>query len=155
MGVGFTAMCALLVVGALNEGDTAAAYVLGAPGAVLGAVGTLLFAALPRKRITLVGGVLHINDTAYPQARVSTLGLTGEGFSTSIAFHITATPDAPHIWISKWSFPDVITIHKRLSAFLPMDELPPERPNPFLRRWHARQAEIAAAEEAEKSKRGR
>ncbi len=152
LGVGFTAICALLVAGSLKEGDTAAAYLLGAPGTVLGAVGTLLFAVLPRKRIALTANVLHINGTPYPQARISTLGLTGEGFSTSKAFHITAEPEAQPIWISKWGFPKVIRMHKHLGTVLPMDDLPPERPNPFLRRWHKRQAEIEAAEEAAKQR---
>lgn len=134
LGVGFTAICALLVVGSLNEGDTAAAYFLGAPGTVLGVIGTLVFAMLPRKRIALTENVLHINGTAYPLARISTLGLTGEGFSTSKAFHITVEPEAQPIWISKWGFPRVIHMHKHLATALPVDDLPPERPNPFLRR---------------------
>ncbi|MFT6818023.1 MAG: hypothetical protein ACJATT_001836 [Myxococcota bacterium] len=150
LGVGFTLICALLVVGSLNEGDTAAAYWLGAPGTVLGILGTLIFAVLPRKRIALMDNVLHINGAAYPQARVSTLGLTGEGFSTSQAFHITVQAGAQPIWISKWGFPLVLTMHKHLAAVLPVDDLPPERPNPFLRRWHARQAEIEAAKDAAK-----
>lgn len=153
LGVGFTAICALLVVGSLNEGDTATATLLGAPGTALGAVGTLLFAALPRKRIALRDGVLHINGSAYPDARISTLGLTGEGFSTAKAFHITAEAGAQPIWVSKWGFPRVVRMHRHLASVLPVDELPPERPNPFLRRWHARQAEIEAEKEAARRRR--
>lgn len=144
LGVAFTAMCTLLLVGSLNEGDAAAAFAIGLPGTVLGSLGTLLYAALPRRRVVLKDGLVRLGKTPCPDARISTLGTTGEGFSTTDAFQLIPGPGLAPLWFTKWSFPALRTMHARLSETLPVDPLPPERPNPFLRKFHARQAEREA-----------
>ena len=124
LGCGFTIVCILLIAGSLNEGDVATVRYLAAPASALGFLGTLGFAALPRRRIALVDGVLHIDEVPYPQARVSSIGERGEGFTTTAAFRIVAVPGGPELWLTKWSYPELDTVHSVLVGVLPMDALP-------------------------------
>ena len=154
LGFGLVGIGSLLWWGALQQGDPTSAYMIGAPTAAIAVVGTLAYAFLPRRRVAIRDGVLHVGNTPWPNARISPIGLLGDGFSTTRAFQLLYDDGAEPIWITKWSFPNLDAMHARLSALLPEADLPPERPNPFLRRWHAKQAELAREEEEKKAARG-
>lgn len=122
LGLGLTTMSLVLFLGSRAQGDLRLAWLVGAPAMSIGAVGTLLYAALPRTTIRWSDRLLHVNDAPWHEAHISSMSERGEGFTTTRAFRLRSGDR--ELWVTRWSFRDLDAMHHALAERLPVEPAP-------------------------------
>lgn len=115
LGLGFTAIGAALAAGSWAHGDAAAALYVGAPAAALSAVGTALYATLPRRRVR-IGDSVELDGAPLESPRLGPITLRGEGFTTTRAFALRWGEPEQVVWLTARHFPRLDALYADLAT---------------------------------------